>query len=99
MYLNGTGGLQKSEAEAASWYRKAAEQGLSTAQNNLGSLSEQGRGVPQNFVEAYMWYSLAAASGHEEAAKNRDNVAKKMTAGQIADAQRRAAELTARLRN
>ena len=99
LYLNGKGGLPKDEAEAARWYRKAADQGLSTAQNNLGTLSEQGRGVPQNFVEAYMWFSLAAASGHTEAPANRDRVEKKMTTDQIAEAQRRAAEITARQRN
>jgi hypothetical protein len=37
-----------------------------------------------------MWYNLAGANGQELALKNRDNIAKVMTAEQIAVAQKRA---------
>ena len=37
-------GVPKDEAEAVRWYRKAAEQGLAHAQNNLGSLYVYGAG-------------------------------------------------------
>jgi TPR repeat protein len=57
---------------------------------------EQGRGVPQDYVESHMWYNLAAsnASGdnREGFTNERDHVAKKMTPEQIAEAQRRARE-------
>ena len=59
---------------------------------------ENGLGVPQDYVEAHMWYNLAAAqlSGEDRdlAVKNRDVVAGRMTADQIAEAQRRAREWT-----
>jgi TPR repeat protein len=47
--------------EAATWYRKAADQGMHNAQGSLGSLFLAGRGVPEDFGEASKW-SLAAAN-------------------------------------
>jgi TPR repeat protein len=51
----------------------------------------KGRGVPQDFVRAYMWYSIAtvALSGDDgrDAAKSRDLSASQMTAAQIVKAQ------------
>ena len=48
---------------------------------------ERGKGVPQDYATAHMWYDLAAARGHDVAKDNRDIIAKKMTAGQVAAAQ------------
>jgi TPR repeat protein len=80
-------------AEAASWYSKAANQGLAIAQLSLGLMYEGGIGVPQDYVQAYKWEGLAAAQltdaeVRDEALKNRNAIAAKMTAGQLADAQR-----------
>ena len=47
-----------------------------------------GRGVPQNHVLAYMWFSLAAARMEEQAEMNRDNLAKRMTSDDIYEAQK-----------
>ena len=46
--------------EAVLWYRKAAEQGVSEAQNNLGVMYKDGQGVKQDFKEAARWFLLAA---------------------------------------
>jgi TPR repeat protein len=54
MYENGRG-IPNNDREAARWYRKAAEQGNSWAQQKLGSLYREGRGVTQNAVNAYAW--------------------------------------------
>ena len=70
------------------WYRKAAEQGFSQAQYNLGVSYAMGNGVPQDDVLAYMWFSLAGASGDEDAKTNRETVFKRMTPEQIAEAQK-----------
>jgi TPR repeat protein len=48
---------------------------------------EKGQGVPQNYIQAHMWYNLAATQGNEIAKENRDIVAKRMTPAQIAEAQ------------
>ena len=50
-------------AEAARWYRLAAEQGYAEAQLNLGELYENGQGVEQDLGEAARWYREAAAGG------------------------------------
>jgi len=60
------GALQdKAEAvsEALRLYRLAADQGHAVAQSNLGSMYDQGLGVPQDDAEAVKWYRLAADQG------------------------------------
>ena len=47
-------------ANAATWYRKAADQGYPRALINLGFLYEQGRGVPADPVAALKLYRQAA---------------------------------------
>ncbi len=56
-----------------------------------------GQGVPQDYVQAHKWYNLATSrfppgENRDLAVKNRDLVATKMTAAQIAEAQRLARE-------
>jgi len=84
--------LRQDYTEAARWYRKAAEQGCAPAQCDLGRMYADGRGVPQDYVLAHMWFNLAGASGDTEGIKCRDAVAGKMTRSQIAEAQRLARE-------
>jgi TPR repeat protein len=81
-------GVSQNDVEAARWYRKAAEQGVPTAQRALGMLYAEGRGLPQDYVLAHMWANLAASTGNETARENRDNIADRMTPEQIAEAQR-----------
>lgn len=54
----------------AYWYRKAAEQGHSEAQNNLGTLYQRGLGVTQDDTEAVLWYQFAAEQGEPIAQYN-----------------------------
>jgi TPR repeat protein len=75
-------------AEALKWWRKAAVQGHVFAQQDLGTMYEGGQGVPQNYVLAYMWYTLASSSLHKPAIELRKNLAAKMTSAQIAEGQR-----------
>jgi uncharacterized protein len=81
------------------WFRRAAGQGNAAAQNDLGLMYDRRQGVPQDYVQAHKWFSLAAArfpasktGEREQAVRNRDRVAAKMTAAQIAEAQRLARE-------
>jgi TPR repeat protein len=76
---------------AARIIRPLAESGDATAQYNLGIFYDNGLGVPQDKVGAYMWFSLAAAQGRDAAAI-RDLMARRMTNAQIAEAQKRARE-------
>jgi TPR repeat protein len=72
--------------------RPLAEQGDAKAQFNLGMMYDLGRGVPQDHVQAYMWYNLAAAQGDKKAGKWRDGVGEKMSPAQIVEAQKLARE-------
>jgi TPR repeat protein len=47
-----------------------------------------GHGVPQDYVTAHMWFGLSAAQDDDDAAKNRDVIAQRMTPAQIAAAQK-----------
>lgn len=72
---------------AAEFYRKAAVLGYPLSQNRLGRLYEMGRGVPQDHVTAYVWYSIAASHGNENAMANRDASSKRLTQSEMLDAQ------------
>jgi TPR repeat protein len=87
LYRDGIG-VEQSDQEAVRWYRAAAEQGDARAQNNLGSAYVNGRGVPQDLVLAHMWFNLAAANGNENGGRNRDVLAARLDANQLAEAQR-----------
>lgn len=50
-------------SEAVKWYLKAAEQGNSSAQVNLGAMHAEGWGTPRDFQEALFWYRAAAQQG------------------------------------
>ena len=94
MYESGRG-VAQDQAEAAKWYRLAADQGFAYAQNALGMMYSNGQGVQQDYVSAYLWFSLAAAQGLPVAIDNRDQTAKLfMTTDQVAEGQRLAREWT-----
>ncbi len=57
-------------AEAAGWYRQAAEDGYLLAINNLGYLYQYGRGVPVNHEEAFRLFQEAADGGDAYAFNN-----------------------------
>jgi TPR repeat protein len=48
---------------AASWYRKAAEQGSLAGELRLAALYRDGRGVPRDMEQAAGWYRKAAEQG------------------------------------
>ncbi len=79
-------------ATALMEFRVLAEQGDAIAQYNLGLMYANGRGVPRDYVQARMWFNLAAAQDNETARTLRDKLAKKMTPAQLDEAQRLARE-------
>jgi uncharacterized protein len=68
--------------------RPLAEQGDANAQYKLGVFYDNGLGVPQDKVRAYMWLNLSAAQGREGAAAFRDLIARRMTPAQKEEAQK-----------
>ncbi len=87
-------------ATALREFRPLAEQGDAKAQYNLGVMYGNGEDVPQDYVQAHMWFDLAASSippgppgeGRDSAVNNRDIVAKVMTPAQISEAEKLARE-------
>ena len=91
LYLDGQG-VPQSPAEAANWFRRAAEQDYTQAQHNLGAMYGSGQGVKRDYVQAYKWLNICAAKGNAGCVTQRDLIAKKLKAGQLADGQRMATE-------
>jgi len=60
MYEGGEAELKPDISLAVEWYRKAADQNLPEAQHMLGNLYSEGRGVPEDYIEAAKWYEKAA---------------------------------------
>jgi TPR repeat protein len=58
-YYNGNG-VAKDFAEAAKWYRKAADQRLAVAQGSLAACYFLGEGVSEDYAEAVTWLRKAA---------------------------------------
>ena len=67
-------------ADAARWYRRAADLGDATAQLNLGEMYMLGLGVPRDTTRAHLWLTLAARHGRTWARDRRDELARRMTA-------------------
>jgi YidC/Oxa1 family membrane protein insertase len=89
------GVLHEDDAEKLNWYRRAAEEGDPDAQSTLGLMYFTGRGVLQDYAEAHKWFNLAASRystsdirSLDQAIRDRENVAAKMTPEQIAEAQK-----------
>ena len=81
--------------------RKAAEQGDAAAQYALALEYYYGEEVPQNDIQAHLWWNLAANAGdgwekelQEQAYDLRFCLEQEMTPEQIAEAQRLASEWT-----
>ncbi len=82
-------------AEAAAWFRKAAEQGDADSQGMLGALYGTGQGVPQDSAEGYFWLDLAVAgelhaTDSKQVAKARDEAASHLTPADLSREQERA---------
>ena len=68
----------------------AAEQGYAKAQNKLAVIYYKGRGVDKDGAEALKWAILAARQGHREAKENRALLMQRLSAEEIAKAERQA---------
>lgn len=92
-------GVPENDSEAVKSYRLAADQGDTEAQSYLGMMYATGQGVPEDYVQAYKWIILAFSrfpasekETREDLVGIRDAVRTRMTAAQIAEAQKLASE-------
>ena len=83
--------------EAVAALIEGAKGGEGKSQHTLGFLYESGSlGMMQKYIYAHMWYNIAASNGTKDSLRSRDNLAKKMTAGDISKAQQLARECVAK---
>jgi TPR repeat protein len=78
-------------------WRRLAEAGHVSAQNNMAAMYEQGRGVPQDNVQALMWWIITAQRADTDAYRRhpemrRDALTASLAPAQVAEAQRLARE-------
>jgi TPR repeat protein len=66
LYFDGKGVI-RNFTEAATWFRKAAGEGLPVAQWDLGMMYYRGYGVSKDLATARAWLQKAAARGHAPA--------------------------------
>lgn len=85
LYAEGAGG-KPDYATATEWFRRAAEHGVRDSQYNLAILLGRGLGAPADLGQSYRWFAIAAAQGDEDAGRKRDEVASRLSAGDLAAA-------------
>ncbi len=83
-------------AEAYKWYGKAAAQGVADPYFALGQMYTRGVVVPQDDIQAFAAFDVAARLGYAVAGDWRGMVANRLTDEQMARAQKAATELLAR---
>jgi DNA-binding NarL/FixJ family response regulator len=71
-----------------SWARKAAEQGIASAQLKLAQSHAEGIGTPKDVVSAYMWFLLV----NDYVLRERNRLAKSMTMEQLLEAEEKATD-------
>ena len=74
------------DAAIAEW-QTGADAGETKSMLALGRLYLQGLGVPQNYIQAHMWFNLAASRGEAAAMTERDALAAKLTPEVLTEAQ------------
>lgn len=90
MYRYGTG-VNQDYAQATAWYRKAADQGSPSSLEALADLYATGEGVSKSAIAAFALYSQPGVDRplkEFDAAYKRFWLAKKMSAEEIAEAQK-----------
>jgi TPR repeat protein len=89
--------FEKNLEEALKWWRKAAEQGQSSAQFNLAQALVEGKAAPKDLVEAYKWFHLAAEQGDRDAGRMRNNLGVELAPADVAEALKRARDFRTEL--
>jgi TPR repeat protein len=91
MYYDGHG-VPQDFGQAAVWFERSAEKDYAKAQRDLGEMYAVGKGVRRDYVQAFKWLNICAAKGDETCASHRDEIAHKLKASKLAEAQRLSSE-------
>jgi TPR repeat protein len=94
MYRDGID-VAKDASKALDLYRKSAASGSASAQFALAEMCLRGEGAEADYVQAYLFASLAAAQGLPKADKLRSKAAQKLSPDELAEAEALVAQATA----
>ncbi|MFP1740578.1 tetratricopeptide repeat protein [Lonsdalea quercina] len=83
----GLGG-KEDYAEAVKQYRRASSANNRMAQYRMGTMRQEGLGVPRNRIHAYAWFSLAATEGMVNAINARNALEEGMQPDEVKAAQK-----------
>jgi len=86
-YYQGTSPVKKNPEMAAAWWRRASLSGHLDSQYAFSLLHLQGIGVPRNPGVAFALANVAAAQGHPDAAKVRDELLQTLSPEVLREAQ------------
>lgn len=98
LHYEGIGGPKDVEL-ALDYYAQAARLGIPEAQHNIGATLVSGRGVKRDYVEGLAWLIVAEKNGavSDAVTRTREHLSKRP--GDVAAAEKRAAELIELLKN
>ena len=82
LYRNGDG-VTQDDQKAVEWFHRSADQGYSLALSALGSSYWAGRGVKQDYAQAYFFYELARAEGDQNSEPLLEGLATQLTREQV----------------
>jgi localization factor PodJL len=85
------GGGKPDYSTAVEWFRRAAQFGVRDSQFNLAVLLARGLGTQQDLAGSYLWFSIVAGQGDDDAGKKRDEISARLSPSELASA-RAAAE-------
>ena len=93
-YLLGMIRLERNDySQAVKRFRKAAQQGLPQAQQQLGLLLKQGEGAELNKFEAYVWLLVSFDAGNRATAADLQQLEAELGSNQTEEAKTKAREL------
>ena len=85
--------------EAEKFFRISARQGDGDAQFLLGRMYYDGNSIKVNYVEALMWFSIAAKNGITVAERYKHGLSKKMSQADIAKSNKKIKTLILKYQN
>ena len=93
-YILGLVKLERNDyVNAALMFRKAARQGIPLAQQQLGELLKDGKGVEADKMQAYVWLLVSYDAGNQAAAADLQDLEATLGATQVAEAKTKARDL------
>lgn len=91
LYRSGVGVLQNFD-QSAKWIQTAAVRGNAEGMLELGRLYRDGIGFEKSPVRAYVWFNRAAAVHNLDAVREREDIARTLTAEELKKAQNQSSE-------